>query len=141
MEFDYVIIGAGSAGCVLAARLTEDPAVKVCLIEAGQADGSALITAPAGFALMGPLKVNNWGYETVPQQGLGGRRGYQPRGKVVGGSSSINAMVYLRGHQLDYEGWAAGGAAGWAWQDVLPYFIRAEHNERGASAVDRKSVV
>ena len=135
MEFDYVIIGAGSAGCVLAARLTEDPAVKVCLIEAGQADGSALITAPAGFALMGPLKVNNWGYETVPQQGLGGRRGYQPRGKVVGGSSSINAMVYLRGHQLDYEGWAAGGAAGWAWQDVLPYFIRAEHNERGASAV------
>ena len=135
MEFDYVIVGAGSAGCVLAARLSEDASVRVALVEAGGADSSALITAPAGFALMAPLKVNNWGYETVPQAGLNGRRGYQPRGKVVGGSSSINAMVYLRGHQLDYDGWAAGGAAGWSWHDVLPYFIKAEHNERGASAV------
>ena len=135
MEFDYVIVGAGSAGCVLAARLSEDASVRVALVEAGGADSSALITAPAGFALMAPLKVNNWGYETVPQAGLNGRRGYQPRGKVVGGSSSINAMVYLRGHQLDYDGWAAGGATGWSWHDVLPYFIKAEHNERGASAV------
>ena len=136
MEFDVVIVGAGSAGCVLAARLSEDPAVKVCLTEAGGPDTSALITAPAGFALMGPLKINNWGYETVPQAGLNGRRGYQPRGKVVGGSSSINAMVYLRGHQLDYDGWAAGGAAGWAWRDVLPYFIKAEHNERDTLTVN-----
>ena len=133
MNVDYVIVGAGSAGCVLAARLSEDPSVKVCLIEAGKSDDSALISTPAGLALMGPLKVNTWGFETVPQPGLNGRRGYQPRGKVVGGSSSVNAMVYLRGHRLDYEGWRDAGAAGWGWDDVLPYFKKAEHNERGAN--------
>ena len=132
MKFDYVITGAGSAGCVLAARLSEDPLVTVCLIEAGQPDKSALISTPAGLALLGPLKLYMWGFETVTQAGLQGRRGYQPRGKVLGGSSSTNAMIYLRGHKLDYDGWRDGGAAGWGWDDVLPYFIKAEHNERGA---------
>ncbi len=132
MKFDYVITGAGSAGCVLAARLSEDPLVTVGLIEAGQPDKSALISTPAGLALLGPLKLHMWGFETVAQAGLQGRRGYQPRGKVLGGSSSTNAMIYLRGHKLDYDGWRDGGAAGWGWDDVLPYFIKAEHNERGA---------
>ena len=134
MKFDYVITGAGSAGCVLAARLSEDPLVTVCLIEAGQPDNSVLISTPAGLALLGPLKLHMWGFETVEQTGLNGRRGYQPRGKVLGGSSSTNAMIYLRGHKLDYDGWRDGGAAGWGWDDVLPYFIKAEHNERGAGS-------
>jgi choline dehydrogenase-like flavoprotein len=136
MEFDYVIVGGGSAGCVLAARLSEDPQARVCLLEAGASDESALISAPAGFAVMAPLKLNVWGYETVPQPGLHGRRGYQPRGKALGGSSSINAMIYLRGRASDYDRWAAPvaegghGCAGWSWQDVLPWFLRAENNER-----------
>ena len=136
MKFDYVITGAGSAGCVLAARLSEDPSVTVGLIEAGQPDNSVLISTPAGLALLGPLKLHMWGFETVTQAGLNGRRGYQPRGKVLGGSSSTNAMIYLRGHRLDYDGWRDGGAAGWGWDDVLPYFIKAEHNERGAGSVN-----
>ena len=136
MKFDYVITGAGSAGCVLAARLSQDPSVTVCVIEAGQPDKSVLISTPAGLALLGPLKLHLWGFETVEQSGLHGRRGYQPRGKVLGGSSSTNAMIYLRGHKLDYDGWRDGGAAGWGWDDVLPYFIKAEHNERGVGAAD-----
>jgi choline dehydrogenase-like flavoprotein len=130
--FDYVIVGGGSAGCVLAARLTEDPAVKVALLEAGPVDSSILIHCPAGLALMAQTKIANWAYETVPQKGLNGRKGYQPRGKVLGGSSSINAMIYVRGQREDYDDWAAQGNAGWAWNDVLPYFKRAENNERGA---------
>ena len=133
MKFDYVITGAGSAGCVLVNRLSEDPSVTVCVIEAGAPDASALITAPAGLALLGPLKLHMWGFETIAQAGLSGRCGYQPRGKVLGGSSSTNAMVYLRGHRLDYDGWRDQGASGWGWEDVLPYFIKAEHNERGAA--------
>ena len=132
--FDYLVVGGGSAGCVLAARLSEDPGVSVGLLEAGEADRSALIHCPAGIALLARTGVANWRFETVPQAGLGGRRGYQPRGKVLGGSSSINAMIYLRGQPADYDGWAAEGNAGWAWNDVLPYFKRAEHNERGADA-------
>ena len=132
--FDYVIVGGGSAGCVLAARLSEDPNTTVCLLEAGPADTSVLIHCPAGIALLARRGTASWGYQTVPQPGLGGRRGYQPRGKVLGGSSSINAMVYLRGQPEDYDAWAAAGNPGWAWADVLPLFKRAEHNERGASA-------
>ncbi len=132
--FDYIVIGGGSAGCVLAARLSEDPAVSVCLLEAGPADKSVLIHCPAGLALLAQSSQANWAFETVPQPGLNGRRGYQPRGKVLGGSSSINAMIYLRGLREDYDGWAAEGNAGWGFDDLLPYFKRAEHNERGADA-------
>jgi choline dehydrogenase-like flavoprotein len=134
MTPDYLIVGAGSAGCVLAARLSEDPAASVALIEAGGTDASVLIHCPAGLALVarGVSKPINWAFETVPQTGLNGRRGYQPRGRVLGGSSSINAMIYARGHRADYDGWAAAGNPGWGWDEVLPWFKRAEHNERGA---------
>ena len=131
---DYIIVGGGSAGCVLAARLSEDPRSKVTLFEAGPPDSSTLIHCPAGIALMARTGQANWAFETAPQPGLNGRRGYQPRGKVLGGSSSINAMVYARGHRSDYDEWAALGNPGWSYDDVLPYFKRAEHNERGADA-------
>ena len=133
--FDYIVIGGGSAGCVLAARLTENPAASVALLEAGGSDASVLIQCPAGLALMAKLPGLNWAFETVPQPGFNGRRGYQPRGKVLGGSSSINAMIYLRGQRADYDGWAAAGNPGWSFEDVLPYFRCAEHNERGADAL------
>ncbi|MBK1614180.1 glucose-methanol-choline oxidoreductase [Rubrivivax gelatinosus] len=132
--YDYLIVGGGSAGCVLAARLSEDPQARVALIEAGDADRSALIHCPAGIALMARTGQANWAFATAPQPGLGGRSGYQPRGKVLGGSSSINAMIYIRGQHEDYDGWAAAGNPGWSWAEVLPYFLKAEHNERGASA-------
>ncbi len=132
--FDYIVIGGGSAGCVLAGRLSEDPAVRVCLLEAGKSDDSALIQCPAALAVMAKFELNGWGQNTTPQSGLNGRRGYQPRGKVLGGSSSINAMIYARGQHADYDHWAAQGNPGWGWDDVLPYFKRSEHNERGADA-------
>jgi choline dehydrogenase-like flavoprotein len=130
MDFDYIVVGGGSGGCVLAARLSEDPAVSVALIEAGPVDKNILIHVPAGLALLAQTKAANWNFSTVAQKGLNGRIGWQPRGKVLGGSSSVNAMVYIRGHRADYDHWAAEGNAGWAYDDVLPYFRRAEHNER-----------
>jgi choline dehydrogenase-like flavoprotein len=131
---DYLIVGGGSAGAVLAARLSEDPQARVAVLEAGPPDRSVLIHCPAGLAVMAQTGTANWAFQTVPQPGLGGRRGYQPRGKVLGGSSSINAMIYLRGQPEDYAHWAQLGNPGWAWDEVLPYFRRAEHNERGADA-------
>ncbi len=128
-DFDYVIVGGGSAGCVLAGRLSEDPTVTVCLLEAGGPDDSVLIRAPLGFAATATLGLHNWGFETVPQAGFKGRRGFAPRGKVMGGSSSVNAMVYTRGNPRDYEHWAALGNPGWSWPDVLPFFKKAEHFE------------
>ena len=132
---DYVVIGGGSAGSVLAARLSENPAVSVTLLEAGGEDKSVLIHCPAGLALVAKQKALNWAMETVPQPGLNGRKGYQPRGKVLGGSSSINAMIYSRGQPADYEYWSAQGNTGWGWSDVLPYFQKSECNTRGADAL------
>lgn len=127
-RFDYVVVGGGSAGCVVAARLSEDPSVTVCLLEAGGEGRDVLIRAPLGFAAALPLGVNSWGYETVPQPGLNGRRGFQPRGKALGGSSTINAMIYARGHRSDYDAWAALGNPGWGYDDVLSYFKKSEAN-------------
>ena len=126
--FDFVVVGAGSGGCVVAGRLTEDADTSVALLEAGGACDNWIVTMPAGTALMVPRAINNWCLNTVPQPGLNGRIGYQPRGKGLGGSSAINAMIYTRGHRWDYDHWAALGNTGWAYADVLPYFKRAEDN-------------
>ena len=125
---DYVIVGGGSAGCVLAARLSEDPNCRVTLLEAGGPNDNWMVTTPAAFVLMVGSTLSNWHFETTPQPGLGGRRGYQPRGKGLGGSSAINALVYVRGNRADYDHWAACGNVGWSYDDVLPYFRRAEDN-------------
>ena len=128
--FDFIVVGGGSAGCAVAGRLSEDPSVSVCVLEAGGKGDGPFVRTPVGALAMLPTKLGNWGFETVPQPGLGGRRGYQPRGRMLGGSSGINAMIYIRGHRQDYDHWAALGNAGWSFADVLPYFKRSERNER-----------
>ncbi|MQA72866.1 MAG: FAD-dependent oxidoreductase [Solirubrobacterales bacterium] len=129
---DYVIVGAGSAGCVLANRLSADPSVHVQVIEAGRRDRHPNIKIPAGFANQFHTRLD-WDYDTEPEPHLDGRSLYIPRGKALGGSSSMNAMLYVRGRPLDYDLWERQGAAGWGWEAVLPYFLRSEDNARGAS--------
>ena len=129
---DYIVVGAGSAGCVVASRLSEDPDVRVLLLEAGGPDESPAIHIPAAFSRLFQTEAD-WNYRTAPQRGAAGRALYWPRGKVLGGSSSINAMIYVRGHRDDYDGWAAAGCEGWGYDDVLPLFKRSEDFSGGAS--------
>lgn len=134
-NYDYVIVGAGSAGCVLANRLSADPGKRVLLLEAGASDWNPLIHMPAGIARLANNRRLNWNYRTEPEPALNQRRLWWPRGKTLGGSSSINAMCYIRGVAADYDGWArACGDPRWSWQQVLPWFLRSEDNTRGASA-------
>jgi choline dehydrogenase len=133
-EFDYIVVGAGSAGCVLAGRLSEDPATRVLLLEAGPADKSLWIHLPIGYGKTMWSATYNWRFETDPDPNMNGRRIYWPRGKTLGGSSAINGLIYIRGQREDYDHWAALGNAGWGYDDVLPYFIRSEGNQRGTSA-------
>ena len=127
--YDYIIVGAGSAGCALANRLSADPSTSVLLLEAGGSDNNPLFAMPAGFAKM-TMGIASWGFSTVPQRHLGGRVLRYTQAKVIGGGSSINAQIYTRGNARDYDGWAADGATGWSYPDVLPYFKRAEDNQR-----------
>ncbi|MCI5074449.1 GMC family oxidoreductase N-terminal domain-containing protein [Oricola sp.] len=133
LEFDYVVVGAGAAGCVVAARLAEDRAVAVGVIEAGGSDSALIMRIPAANVATGTDPRYNWAYESEPVPALGDRRLYWAQGRVVGGSGSINGMMYMRGHRSDYDRWAANGCTGWSYDDVLPYFRKAETNERGAS--------
>ena len=132
--FDYIIVGAGSAGCVLADRLTEDGRSTVLVLECGGSDRSLVIQMPAALSIPMNSKTYDWGYSTEPEPHLGGRRLHCPRGKVLGGSSSINGLVYVRGHPLDFERWEQEGAKGWSYANVLPYFRRAESFRGGADA-------
>ena len=127
-RFDFVVVGGGSGGCALASRLSEDPSTSVALLEAGGTDDNWVVTTPGAMIFQIAGKTNNWAFNTVPQAGLNGRIGYQPRGKGLGGSSAINAMVYIRGNKADYDGWAGLGNVGWSYSDVLPYFKRSEDN-------------
>ena len=133
-SFDYIIVGAGSSGCVLANRLSADPGKRILLLEAGPTDWNPWIHVPLGYSKLFRTKSVNWMYETTPQPELNDRQVYQPRGKVLGGSSSINGLLYIRGQQEDYHHWRQLGNVGWGWDDVLPYFLKAEQQERGADA-------
>ena len=133
--FDYIVVGAGSAGCVLAARLSEDPGTRVLLLEAGPRDTSPWIHLPIGYGKTMWSRTYNWCFETDPDPNMHGRRIYWPRGKTLGGSSAINGLIYIRGQREDYDHWAALGNSGWGYDDVLPYFIRSEGNQRGAMAL------
>ena len=132
-EFDFIVVGGGSAGCVLAGRLSEDPTVRVLLLEAGPADRSFWIHLPIGYGKTMWSPKYNWCFHTDPDPNMNGRRIYWPRGKTLGGSSSINGLIYIRGQKEDYDRWAAEGNPGWSYEDVLPYFVRSERNQRGAS--------
>jgi len=131
--YDFIIVGAGSAGATLAARLSENPNISVCLIEAGPTHKHWSVSTPGVSLINMVTKKRNWGFETVPQDGLGGRCGYQPRGKVLGGSSGTNAMIYIRGHRSDYDHWASLGNDGWSFEDVLPYFKKSQDRAQGAN--------
>ena len=129
-QFDYIVVGAGSSGCVLANRLSGDPQNSVCLVEAGPKDSSPWIHLPIGYGkTMWDPKIN-WKFETEPDPGMNQRKIYWPRGKCLGGSSSINGLIFIRGQKEDYDGWKNLGNAGWGWDDVLPYFKKAEGNDR-----------
>jgi choline dehydrogenase-like flavoprotein len=130
-DFDYVIVGAGSSGCVLANRLSTDPTISVCLIEAGSHDNNLRIQTPAGTITLYKSKKYSWNFLSAPQKNLNGRTLHTPRGKALGGSSSMNSMIYIRGHASDYDRWAQAGCVGWDWNGVLPYFKKSENNRIG----------
>ena len=131
-EFGYIVVGAGSAGCVLANRLSADGKHSVLLLEAGPKDSNVWIHVPLGYGRLFKEKTVNWMYQTEPEPGLDGRTVFQPRGKVLGGSSSINGLLYVRGQHEDYDRWRQRGNNGWGYDEVLPYFKKAENQARGA---------
>ena len=140
--FDFVVSGAGSAGAAVAARLSEDGRYSVCLLEAGPPDRNPWIHIPLGFAKVYANSAINWCFESQPQKQLNDRRFFVPRGKTLGGTSSINGMVYMRGHARDYDSWRQRGCTGWDYDSVLPFFKKSENQARGADEFqDRKSVV
>ena len=133
--FDYVVVGGGTAGCVLAARLSEDSRRTVCLLEAGGSGNSVFVKVPGTVVIAQRSASLNWRFQTVPQPELNGRRISVPRGRGLGGSALINGMVYFRGNPRDYDAWAIAGATGWSYREILPYFRKTEHNENFGSSV------
>jgi choline dehydrogenase len=137
LEFDYIVVGAGSSGCVVANRLSADPAVRVCLLEAGPSDRTGVVAfksrLPLGTVMLLPYARYNWGYSFTGGAGLANRKIPTHRGRLSGGSSSVNGMVYMRGHPSDYDDWVEQGNPGWAWSDVLPVFIKQENREKGSN--------